>query len=198
MRAAATVRSCAIWQRLVQYAHKAITRVPGLCLPAVCICPRTCLIAWLGTQCGTCESFHFQPIGEMTASRAAKSSKCVAAHGPAVGPVCAECGGSFRVGGPVWTDSLHNTAFVDDMIGMVMATRDAGLSAHPEVLPPTDGGSNTQDTVHKSRARLLDILRACRSEVHPVCFKCFCCWPVDPVVRPQEVPCVLSCVCLLM
>jgi hypothetical protein len=65
----------------------------------------------------------------------------------------------------VWSDPIHSLPFVDDMISMVSSNVDAGLSPHPDVLPESDTGSNNRATVLKSRARLLDILRACRNEV---------------------------------
>lgn len=123
------------------------------------------LLVHHAVQCVTCESFHLQAIAEVSEARSGKHTRCVAAHGPVAEPACSECGSRFRVGGPVWSDPIHSQPFVDDMISMVSSNVDAGLSPHPDVLPESDTGSNNRATVLKSRARLLDILRACRNEV---------------------------------
>jgi hypothetical protein len=62
----------------------------------------------------------------------------------------------------MWHDPLHNHDFIDSMIALAQGSE---LSAHPVVLPDTDAGSNTVETVARSRVRLVEILRACRNEV---------------------------------
>ena len=67
------------------------------------------------------------------------------------------------MGGPAWHDPIHNAEFVSEMIAA--ASGGEKLSEHPSVLPLCDGGSNTTTTVAHSRARLLEILKACQAEV---------------------------------
>jgi hypothetical protein len=67
----------------------------------------------------------------------------------------------------MWHDPLHNHDFIDSMITLAQGDE---LSAHPSVLPESDAGSNTVETVARSRVRLVEILRACRNEVSVACF----------------------------
>lgn len=83
--------------------------------------------------CSKCSAFHVQPMGRGTASTNAKTGHAMWKFGSASGPPtdthCAECGGSFHVGGPMWFGPLHDKTFCNELL----ATLDSGMhSVHTE------------------------------------------------------------------
>lgn len=68
-------------------------------------------------HCIGCESFHFQSIGKRI--EAGKSKKYPPGTGPPVDKKCDQCGSVFRLGGPIWSDPLHDKAFVQDLLAEV-------------------------------------------------------------------------------
>lgn len=78
-------------------------------------------------QCARCESFSFQSLG------VAKSSEENGKFGPALGPpvdrVCVECGGLHKMGGPIWSDSMHDSSFVNEMLAKLEANKEKFATA---------------------------------------------------------------------
>lgn len=74
-------------------------------------------------QCMGCHSFSFQPVGKKDCSvgkkKAGTSIKYSAGIGPAVGKECDHCGKRFRLGGPLWTEPIHDKAWIKDVLGTV-------------------------------------------------------------------------------
>lgn len=70
--------------------------------------------------CSKCSNFHIQPMGRCTESQSSKTGHSTLKFGSASGPPtdthCAECGGTFHVGGPMWFGPLHNRAFCDELL----------------------------------------------------------------------------------
>ncbi|XP_066930954.1 tRNA (guanine(26)-N(2))-dimethyltransferase-like [Clytia hemisphaerica] len=64
-------------------------------------------------HCNGCESFHFQPVGKSV--EVGDSKKFNPASGPPVGQTCIQCGYNFKIGGPVWSDPIHDTAFLANL-----------------------------------------------------------------------------------
>lgn len=79
--------------------------------------------------CSKCSNFHIQPMGRCTESASSKTGHTTYKFGSASGPPtdthCAECGGTFHVGGPMWFGPLHNKVFCNELL----ATLDTGK--HP-------------------------------------------------------------------
>jgi tRNA (guanine26-N2/guanine27-N2)-dimethyltransferase len=72
-------------------------------------------------QCVDCLSFHFQPVGVTYKVRNGKRV-FKAGQGPPVGNSCNNCGGEFRMGGPIWTDPIHDKTWVKDAL-RILKTR---------------------------------------------------------------------------
>lgn len=53
-------------------------------------------------QCVHCESFHLQPLG------VANTNTFHAARGPVVGQECDQCGGKYKMAGPIWSAPIHD------------------------------------------------------------------------------------------
>ncbi|XP_022661164.1 probable tRNA (guanine(26)-N(2))-dimethyltransferase isoform X3 [Varroa destructor] len=60
--------------------------------------------------CNGCENFHFQPMG--TQVTVEQKTHFKNSRGPPVGPICDNCGGTFTMGGPIWTNPIHSRDFV--------------------------------------------------------------------------------------
>uniref|UniRef100_A0A672IC29 tRNA (guanine(26)-N(2))-dimethyltransferase n=1 Tax=Salarias fasciatus TaxID=181472 RepID=A0A672IC29_SALFA len=61
-------------------------------------------------NCVGCGSFHLQRMGRRTSD--GKHMKYSAATGPPVGPECEHCGQRHQMGGPLWAEPIHDSAFV--------------------------------------------------------------------------------------
>lgn len=68
-------------------------------------------------NCVGCGSFHIQRMGRRTSN--GKHMKYSAATGPPVGPECEHCGQRHQMGGPVWAESIHDSAFVQKVLSTV-------------------------------------------------------------------------------
>lgn len=62
-------------------------------------------------QCSGCSSLHFQPLAT------SKTEHTFAfARGPPVSEVCAFCSHKFHLGGPIWSDRIHNLEFISQSL----------------------------------------------------------------------------------
>ncbi|XP_055040054.2 tRNA (guanine(26)-N(2))-dimethyltransferase [Misgurnus anguillicaudatus] len=68
-------------------------------------------------NCVGCGAFHLQRMGKRICQ--GKHMKYSAATGPPVGPNCEHCGQKFQLGGPMWAEPLHDSAFVQKVLGAV-------------------------------------------------------------------------------
>ncbi|WFD36276.1 methylamine--glutamate N-methyltransferase [Malassezia cuniculi] len=70
--------------------------------------------------CTKCSDWHSQPVGRATEHQNEKTGatmvKCGSASGPPTDKACAQCGGSFHLGGPMWFGPLHDESFCDEVI----------------------------------------------------------------------------------
>lgn len=79
--------------------------------------------------CLKCGSYVTSPLATLVTSGERVRTK--AALSPPVGISCAHCGGSNKMGGPIYNAAIHDKAFVDEMLkslsvdygGLAMATR---------------------------------------------------------------------------
>lgn len=65
-------------------------------------------------NCTGCHAYHLQPLGRVYEK--GTSTKYLPNTGPVVGESCPECGGRFHVGGPLWSEPIHDQAFVDGLL----------------------------------------------------------------------------------
>ena len=74
----------------------------------------------LGSRVGTlyncvgCDAFHTHPTVRVVED--GRSLKFKAPAGPPVGPKCAQCDSVFHMGGPIWTDPIHDADFVAGLL----------------------------------------------------------------------------------
>ena len=102
---------------------------------------KACLRHGYVYQSVRCPSFHVQPVGKLSGHSFGGSV------GPVCGAICAETGGSFRVGGPIWLEPLHDQAWVAEALEYVTAykaAQDAAGAGAPLAFPPIE----TRDRMH--------------------------------------------------
>ena len=63
-------------------------------------------------QCGDCNSFSFQPVG---IKRTYRNQQKFAPGGLTVGEKCEICDGQLQMGGPIWTEAIHDMSWIRDM-----------------------------------------------------------------------------------
>ncbi|KAM8880172.1 tRNA (guanine(26)-N(2))-dimethyltransferase isoform 1-T1 [Spinachia spinachia] len=68
-------------------------------------------------NCVGCGSFHLQRMGRRTSN--GKNVKYSPAIGPPVGPECQHCGQRHQLGGPIWAEPIHDSAFVQKVLSAV-------------------------------------------------------------------------------
>jgi tRNA (guanine26-N2/guanine27-N2)-dimethyltransferase len=64
--------------------------------------------------CSGCDSHHLQLLGKRLEVGASK--KYPAASGPPVDRTCAECGSTFKLGGPIWSEPTNDVGFVRSLL----------------------------------------------------------------------------------
>merc|ERR1712168_127570 len=70
-------------------------------------------------NCKGCHSFALQPVGFNVEE--GNSKKYKPGDGPVVGEKCKECGFGFKIGGPLWSEPIHNLSFVDGLLASIQA-----------------------------------------------------------------------------
>jgi len=81
--------------------------------------------------CTGCESRTLQPLGRI-GERPTGSKRFMPGGGPVVGDTCEHCGGKHVMGGPIWSEPIHDFQAVRELRAMVAAERDA-FPAHDKV-----------------------------------------------------------------
>lgn len=71
-------------------------------------------------HCIGCGSFHLQPLGKRIED--GRSCKYPPGTGPPVDRQCDQCGSIFRLGGPMWAESLHQPDFVSGLLAEVKSS----------------------------------------------------------------------------
>ncbi|PLW07282.1 hypothetical protein PCANC_23867 [Puccinia coronata f. sp. avenae] len=76
--------------------------------------------------CSGCGQFHFQALGRAASKPTKKGTGGATAVSyqnapgpPMPGPTCAECGGSFRIAGPLWSGPLHHLSFCQRLLDAI-------------------------------------------------------------------------------
>ncbi|XP_040384038.1 probable tRNA (guanine(26)-N(2))-dimethyltransferase 2 isoform X3 [Oryza brachyantha] len=70
-------------------------------------------------QCTGCSSFHFQNIGRINS----KDTRNIALpnFSPVVAQECSECGHNFVMGGPIWSDPMHDKEWAACILSSIQA-----------------------------------------------------------------------------
>lgn len=68
-------------------------------------------------HCVGCGSYFFQPVGKRIED--GKTRKYPPGTGPPVGQTCPECGRRLHLGGPIWSEPIHNKDFVQKVLEKV-------------------------------------------------------------------------------
>ncbi|QDZ20129.1 N2,N2-dimethylguanosine tRNA methyltransferase [Chloropicon primus] len=69
-------------------------------------------------QCNGCHAFSFQPVGRKETNKRG-GVKFSPGLGPVVGTACEHCGSRMKMGGPFWTEPIHDKQWVKEMLGMI-------------------------------------------------------------------------------
>eukprot|EP00615_Pteridomonas_danica_P000021 CAMPEP_0114354728 /NCGR_PEP_ID=MMETSP0101-20121206/19699_1 /TAXON_ID=38822 ORGANISM="Pteridomonas danica, Strain PT" /NCGR_SAMPLE_ID=MMETSP0101 /ASSEMBLY_ACC=CAM_ASM_000211 /LENGTH=563 /DNA_ID=CAMNT_0001496345 /DNA_START=19 /DNA_END=1710 /DNA_ORIENTATION=- len=91
---------------------------------------RTCLKQGYVYQSIRCPSFHMQPVARLNGHT---FNGALSVNGGA----CAETGGGLRVGGPIWTEPIHNLEWVNKMKDHVAEYRTHVVKGNELPFPPT-------------------------------------------------------------
>uniref|UniRef100_A0A1A9ZX99 tRNA (guanine(26)-N(2))-dimethyltransferase n=1 Tax=Glossina pallidipes TaxID=7398 RepID=A0A1A9ZX99_GLOPL len=82
-------------------------------------------------QCTGCSTFNLQPLGSIkpnpTETRPTQV-KLGIPTGPPVNTNCEHCGRKYHLGGPIWSDPIHDNAFVQRLIEITNKTPLSELS----------------------------------------------------------------------
>ncbi|KAM0004918.1 putative tRNA (guanine(26)-N(2))-dimethyltransferase [Helianthus debilis subsp. tardiflorus] len=72
-------------------------------------------------QCVGCDSFHLQPIGRTVSKNT--SVRYLPGFGPVVPQECSDCGKKYNMGGPIWSDPIHDQDWVSSILADVKAMK---------------------------------------------------------------------------
>eukprot|EP00250_Pteridium_aquilinum_P020998 c25007_g2_i1 orf=528-2297(-) len=61
-------------------------------------------------QCVGCDDFHLQPVGRITNKN--DNARYLPGTGPAILPECKHCGKRFNMGGPIWSEPIHDSEWI--------------------------------------------------------------------------------------
>uniref|UniRef100_A0A336K6H1 tRNA (guanine(26)-N(2))-dimethyltransferase n=1 Tax=Culicoides sonorensis TaxID=179676 RepID=A0A336K6H1_CULSO len=77
-------------------------------------------------MCTGCDALTFQPLGILKPNPTVKNPKQVkfaVPTGPPVPQRCEHCGHPHHMGGPIWTNPIHNQEFLDKLLSTVTSDR---------------------------------------------------------------------------
>lgn len=72
------------------------------------------------SHCSGCKAFTLQPIGKQI--QKGKTIKCTPAVGATANKDCANCGFCTHIGGPFYSDIIHNREFIARMLDHILKT----------------------------------------------------------------------------
>lgn len=73
-------------------------------------------------QCVGCDAFHLQPVGRVIYKN--NSARYLAGTGPVVLPNCRYCGKHFNMGGPIWSDPIHDSNWIHMILKDMVAAKE--------------------------------------------------------------------------
>lgn len=76
-------------------------------------------------QCVGCDAFHLQPVGRIVYKN--ENARYLPGTGPAILPECKHCGKRFNMGGPIWSEPIHDS----DWIALILKETNASRKSYP-------------------------------------------------------------------
>mmetsp|Transcript_12381 Transcript_12381/g.40751 ORF Transcript_12381/g.40751 Transcript_12381/m.40751 type:complete len:565 (-) Transcript_12381:377-2071(-) len=69
-------------------------------------------------QCTGCDSFVTHPVGRINAKTggSGQPSRSLPNHSPDLGATCSDCGWRWQMGGPIWSDPIHDQEWVTALL----------------------------------------------------------------------------------
>ena len=83
----------------------------------------------------SCPSFFLQPVARHT------GNSYQPGLGPVGGAVCPETGAKFKVGGPIWSEPIHDASWVEEALARVADDRQRVADDRPCCSVRHSGGS---------------------------------------------------------
>jgi len=83
-------------------------------------------------QCSGCDSFALQPVAKVTDKES--HEKVTPGAGPPVNRNCEHCGRVHHVGGPLWTAPIHDTPFVEALLGRLTSEGGEAFGAQKRLI----------------------------------------------------------------
>ena len=83
-------------------------------------------------SCRGCETFHLQPVG--TKIEQGNQKKYLPGTGPSIPQTCAECGRNHYMGGPIWSDPIHDQAFVAKLLENIKSSTEEDFATRERLV----------------------------------------------------------------
>ena len=81
-------------------------------------------------RCVGCGAFHLQPLGKAINVEKDQFAPSVGNYPP---EKCPDCGWRFQIGGPIWSDPIHNNDFLKGMFQLISEEPLSKLATHPRL-----------------------------------------------------------------
>jgi tRNA (guanine26-N2/guanine27-N2)-dimethyltransferase len=136
-------------------------------------------------QCVGCGSYALQPVAAVNT----RNGRCRAPTAPDNAAVCEHCGGSMRVGGPIWHEPMHDAEFVRRAkleLEPPAQAADRPLASHKKLVGLFDSLSDVR-TPYENRPQHLPALSLSLLPPPPRACACAClclCVQRDALVSP--------------
>ncbi|CAO1340809.1 unnamed protein product [Diamesa tonsa] len=85
-------------------------------------------------QCTGCEALTFQPLAMKKPTANPNSNKYGLPTGPFVGPNCEHCSHRHHMGGPIWSDPIHDPEFLEQLMKTVLTDRGSRLGTYRRIV----------------------------------------------------------------
>jgi len=72
-------------------------------------------------RCNGCKTFHLQPLMHESTGADGRQTRRSPSTGPIVPQLCPFCKCTYSIGGPLWSDPIHDPAFVSNLLARINA-----------------------------------------------------------------------------
>lgn len=87
-------------------------------------------------QCTSCTTFTMQPLGtlkENPSERNPKQFKYALPIAPAISDRCEQCNNRYHMGGPIWTNPIHDADFINKLFETIETEESKKLETHSRI-----------------------------------------------------------------
>eukprot|EP00252_Welwitschia_mirabilis_P024824 TRINITY_DN7513_c0_g1_i1.p1 TRINITY_DN7513_c0_g1~~TRINITY_DN7513_c0_g1_i1.p1 ORF type:complete len:377 (+),score=65.80 TRINITY_DN7513_c0_g1_i1:108-1133(+) len=119
-------------------------------------------------QCVGCDSFHLQPVARTVNKN--NALRYAPAYAPAVPQECSDCGKKFVMGGPIWSDPIHDADSISSTLSNVFMLKSR--------YPAYDKLHSVLTTISEE---LLDVPLSL--DLHNICSTLKCSAPSSPLFK---------------